>query len=181
MNDEATNRTVLVDASAYIRLARVGVADLLPTVAGRCSVPDTVAAEISDPPATDSLEMALEAGEIRLIEADAASVDIATGHLDRSGQVSPADPPGDVALLACAIAASDPVVVTDDRPLRQTCRALSIPISGSIGVLVRAVEIGELDPATAREHLYAMDEVGARLSASLVREAERLIDQAARD
>lgn len=73
------------------------------------------------------------------------------------------------------------VVVTDDRPLRETCKALSIPVSGPTGVLVRAVERGDLTPDDAKDALLAMDEVGARLSASLLRRAERLIDDAAPD
>lgn len=72
-----------------------------------------------------------------------------------------------------------PVVITDDKPLRQTCKALSILISGSIGVLIRAVERGECTAEDAKQTLYAMDEVGARLSASLVKRAEQLIDDAA--
>lgn len=52
-------------------------------------------------------------------------------------------------------------------------------MAGTIGVLIRAVERGDLTPDQARDSLYALDEVGARLSASLVRTAERHIDQVA--
>ena len=88
-------------------------------------------------------------------------------------------------MLALALLRDDPernldspVVVTDDKPLREACKALSIPVSGSIGVLVRAVERGDVEAGEAKDTLYAMDEVGARLSASLVKRAEKLIDDA---
>lgn len=90
-----------------------------------------------------------------------------------------ADSSGDIALLADALTVPDSVVVTDDDPLRKTCKAPSIPIAGTTGVLVRAVERGELDEQRAKDVLYAMDEVGARSSVSLVDRAERLIEEAA--
>lgn len=84
-----------------------------------------------------------------------------------------------VALLAICLAISTPVLVSDDEPLRNGCKALSVPVSGSIGVLIRSVERGDLSAEAARDSLYAMDAVGARLSASLIRRAERLIGEAA--
>jgi predicted nucleic acid-binding protein len=87
---------------------------------------------------------------------------------------------GDVALLAWALKAEDEiVVVTDDKPLRKACKALGILISGSLGVVIAAVERGDLAPEEAKGALVAMDEVGARLSARLLRRAERRIDEAA--
>jgi predicted nucleic acid-binding protein len=83
-----------------------------------------------------------------------------------------------VALLALALREPDSVVVTDDRPLRKACKAVLVSVSGSIGVLVRSVETGELSADEATKRLYAIDETSARLSASLVKRAEKLIDDA---
>jgi len=52
-------------------------------------------------------------------------------------------------------------------------------LSGSVGVLVRAVERGDIEQKEAKQKLYAMDEVGARSSASSVRKAERMTDATA--
>ena len=68
--------------------------------------------------------------------------------------------------------------MTDDKPLRKACKALGVPLSGSIGVLVASVERGILSADDAKEALVAIDEVGARLSASLFRRTDRLIEQA---
>lgn len=173
-------RTVLVDASVFITLSEVDCVDLLRGIRGRVEVPEAVVGEITSDPAQSELERALGdwIHSRRAVTGDRVDgVRAAAEHLGRS-----ADPQGwagDVALLATALAAEDCVVVTDDKPLRQTCNALSIPVSGSIGVLVRAVERGDLEAAEARAKLEAMDEVGARLSASLYRTAERLIEDVA--
>ena len=182
MSDRETEeeRSLLVDASAYIRLAAVGAADLLPALSGDVIVPDAVAAEIADPPASEVLSSALEDGRLARTSPGEQRLAKAARHLGRATE-SPDPVTGDVALLASALEVEDAVVVSDDQEVRKTCRALSIPLSGSIGVLIRSVETGVIAPETARDHLHAMDEVGARLSASLVREAERLIDEAAED
>jgi len=170
------DRTVLVDASVFITLADTGSADLLTGLDGSVVVPDLVRREITSDPAAKTLSDAGADGWVTCPQSvPDAAVEEAASHLGRSEE----ELQGDAVLLAHALVADDPVVITDDKPLRQTCKALSIPISGSVGVLVRAVEQGDLDPNAAKETLYAMDEVGARFSASLVKRAEQLIDDAA--
>jgi predicted nucleic acid-binding protein len=171
----ASDRTVLVDASVLITLADTGSVDLLAGLDGSIVVPDLVRQEITSDPAAKTLSDAIADGCVTCPQSvPDTAVEEAASHLGRSDE----ELRGDAALLAHALVAGDSVVITDDKPLRQTCKALSIPVSGSIGVLVRAVERGDIDPADATDTLYAMDEVGARFSASLVRKAERLIDDA---
>jgi len=192
MSGNRGGRTLLVDASVFITLAEVDAVEALLTADGDVVVPEPVANEITDDPAAGALSSALDDGRLETWDVGRSPLDTAASHLgkdlseaDLSGY-SHATIEGDVGLLALALLRDDPdraldspVVVTDDRPLRQTCKALSIPVSGSIGVLVRAVERGDITAEEAKDTLYAMDEVGARLSASLVRRAERLIDDAA--
>jgi predicted nucleic acid-binding protein len=171
----ASDRTVLVDASVLITLADTGSVDLLAVLDGSIVVPDLVRQEITSDPAAKTLSDAIADGCVTCPQSvPDTAVEEAASHLGRSDE----ELREDAALLAHALVAGDSVVITDDKPLRQTCKALSIPVSGSIGVLVRAVERGDIDPADATDTLYAMDEVGARFSASLVRKAERLIDDA---
>ena len=173
-------RRVIVDASAFITLAGIGRWDLLGGLDGRVEIPAAVQAEIVDDPAASTLEEALAGEPTWLRTSSDPPREAVSAAASQLGEETPSESlPGDVALLAHALASEDPVVVTDDQPLRKTCKALGIPVSGSIGVLSAAVERGELDPAGAKEALVSMDEVGARLSASLLRRAERLIDEAA--
>ena len=174
-------RTVLVDASVFITLAEIEAADLLGALRGRVAVPDAVADEISDDPAASRLDRGIESGEIKVVPTEqrleererGSALETAATHLEESNAVGPN---GDVALLALGLTMDDLVVVTDDKPLRNTCKALGVPISGSIGVMVVAVERDAIDSGAAKRLLAAMDEVGARLSARLFRKAERLID-----
>jgi predicted nucleic acid-binding protein len=165
-------RTLLVDASVFITLAAVDAVDLLVVMEGTVVVPERVAEELADDRSRAALAGYREDGSIRVDPAD-DRLGSARTHLGVDGES------GDVGLLAHAMATGESMVaVTDDRPLRQTCKALSVPVSGSLGVVIRGVERGEIAGAEAKDLVYAMDEVGARLSATLVRRAERLIDDA---
>jgi len=178
---------LFVDASAFIALAEIGREAQLLGLDGAVVVPRAVAAEIQDDPAASALDAAAQAEALRIVDGDeAGATGEANERLERAaahlgyGAVDDGWS-GDVALLAFGLGADDAVVVTDDGPLRRACTALGVTVSGSIGVLVAAVRRGDLAPAEAKDALVAMDATGARLSASLLRRAERLIDDAARE
>jgi predicted nucleic acid-binding protein len=185
-------RAVLVDASVFITLAKIDQIPTLENIRGSILVPQPVQNEISSPVAAEALSARTD-DEIQIVDAALAPLPTAADHLGKDLTVDDLNGyghqtvEGDVALLGVALLRDDlevdsfrsVLILTDDKPLRKTCKALSIPVSGSIGVLVRAVERGDLDPEDAKASLEAMDEVGARLSASLLRRAERLIDDAA--
>jgi predicted nucleic acid-binding protein len=182
------DRLLLVDASVVITLARIDAFELLYTLDSRIIVPKSVEEEVNSEPANSTLQKAHRSRiETLSVFDDASFVDVDDGTRQTARAHLNADEDatnGDVALLTAALHATDhseekPVVVSEDKPLRQTCEALSITVSGSIGVLIRAVEQGAIDPDDAKDKLLAMDKVGARLSASLLRRAEALIDDAA--
>ncbi|MCX2819388.1 hypothetical protein EGH25_08500 [Haladaptatus sp. F3-133] len=164
---------ILVDASVLITLAEIDALYLLKELDGDVVMPELVADEIQDEPARSELERARD-GWIRVESADEEQVKEAMKRLGRDGE-----PRGDAALLALATGYDEAVVVTDDKPLRNACKALGISLSGSVGVVVASVETGVLEPEEAKDLVVAMDEVGARFSASLLRKAETLIDEAA--
>jgi len=171
--DNGSGRTLVLDASVFITLAAVDAVDVLDGLDGTVVIPERVADELVDDRSQAAFVAVRERDGFRVVRAE-DRLDDARSHLG-----NPDGDAGDVGVLALALDTDGrAVTVTDDRPLRKVCKALSIPVSGSIGVLVRAVEQGILDGDEAVQTLYAMDEVGARLSASLVRRAERLIDEA---
>lgn len=186
MTDGSGPRTLLVDACVFITLADIGSLEILRETDGQATMPQTVVEEITSEPAERELERALDDWIVTsTLVRNETTVDgwddlleTAGTHLGRSP--NPADWGGDVPLLAAALSHENPVVITDDKPLRKTCNVLSVPIAGTIGLLVRAVERGDLDADEAKRKLEAMDEVGVRLSVRLVRRAERLIDEAAK-
>lgn len=181
-------RELYVDASAFITLAGVGEADLLVGLDGRPIVLDAIAREIVEDPAATALAEGAETGWFaRRSLSEIVGEDRAEQLVERAGSFlgrEPADPlGGDLALLAVGLADRDPttVVITDDKPLRGACKAHSIPLSGSLGVVIAAVEHGAVTPERAKDIVVAMDSVGARFSASLLKRAERLIDEAAEE
>lgn len=176
-------RTLYVDASVFITLSAIDHHRLLATLDGSVVVPRTVAEEIVEDPAASHLEEGagewLSVPSTRIREAEPTTYRHATIHLGRESAATDND--GDVTLLAYGLETDECVIITDDKPLRETCKALGIDVSGSIGVLVVAVERGTLSKEAASDALLAMDEVGARLSARLLRRAERLIEDAAEE
>lgn len=182
MTGETSTKQLFVDASVFITLAEIDRVNLLDRLDGEIVVPTAVADEISDEPAASHLDAASD-DWLRIADAvkvtGPETVEHAASHLDTNPIGDATDDPkfeGDVSLLEFGTIAENPVVVTDDKPLRNACKALGVSLSGSIGVLVAAVEHGSLDPDDAKDALVAMDEVGARLSVRLLRRAERLID-----
>lgn len=184
-----------IDTSVFITLVKIGHAERFDCLDGEVYVPEAVAGElvsfedVSQAGGNRDTTRLGELSENEIIELgspeDLIEEEESAEILRRAAQqlgrdeTSPSSISGDVALLALGLADDSGVIVTDDKPLRKTCKALSVPVSGSIGVLIAAVERDDLDPEEAKDALVAMDEVGARLSARLLRRAERLIDEAA--
>ena len=165
------SRKLLVDASVFITIAEIDAGHLLDELDGEVVLPERVADEIEDEPARSELKEA-EDDWLTVEPADGETVVWALKRLGR--EIAR----GDTALLALASEYEDAVAVTDNKPLRKACRSVGLPLSGSIGVVVASVENGALEADEAKRLLVSMDEVGARLSARLLRKAERLVEQA---
>jgi len=164
------SRKLLVDASVFITLSEIGATYLLEELEGDVVVPESVAEEVEDEPARSELSTAK--GDWLTVEtADDESVERASERLGTD------ESRGDTALLALGLGYDNAVVVTDDKPLRNVCKAVGVPLSGSVGVIVASVENGIHDTEAAKELLVSMDEAGARMSARLFRKAEALIDK----
>ena len=68
---------------------------------------------------------------------------------------------GEAACLAVAVGRNGRVF-TDDRDARKLAANLRIPISGTIGILIRLIDLGELTVAEANNHLARMIHFGYR-------------------
>lgn len=176
----AAERTFWVDADVFITLAEIGSVDLLRALPGAVWIPLPVDQEIVNRPAATVLENAVT-DESRWLQVAAPPptpyVARAAMHLGRDVQQVTYN--GDIMLLAHAMTVPESVVVTDDTVLRRCCRALGIPVSGTLGVLVHSVEQGTLEPATAHAKLFAVNKVGPRLPRTVLRATKRLISAAA--
>jgi predicted nucleic acid-binding protein len=76
---------------------------------------------------------------------------------------------GEAACLAMALA-RECRVLTDDRDARELARHLQIPLSGTLGVLMRLVDIGYLSLDEADALLSQMVAAGYRSSVTALRD-----------
>ena len=164
-----------VDASTLIALGSIGELELLATLAGEPTVASAVRAEVTTEPAATALKEFLD---------DHATERELPDDARRRGQEVLGDETlsGDAAVVGAVLAADgDVAVVSDDRRVRTTARGLGATVTGTIGVVGRAVMVGTLDEQGANRRLDRLDERGLHMTAELRRKAEALIEEAAEE
>lgn len=138
-----TDGVWIVNATPFIGLAKLGRLDLLQNDAGSRVVllPDAVVREVqagpTDDPAVQSLAR-LGTWGVTPLAPITLSDRLTPFRLDR----------GESAVLTEALARSGSVAVIDDGAGRAAARALGLPLTGTLGVLIRARRSGRL-PALA--------------------------------
>lgn len=164
-----------VDASTLIALGSIGELELLATLDGSPVVASAVRAEVTTEPAATALKQFLDDhGTERGLPDDAR----------RRGKEVLGDetPSGDAAVVGAVLAADGETgVVSDDRRVRTTARGPGATVTGTIGVVGRAVMVGTLDEQGAKRRLDRLDERGLHTTAELRRKAETLIEEAAEE
>jgi predicted nucleic acid-binding protein len=150
-------RPVVLNATPLSNFAFIDRLDLLAIFAGVCTVPVVEEELVAGSDEYGYLDRALGGLDdtipvIRISEAVAAC------EADLRGQIDA----GEAQALAAA-AVHDGWIVTDDGDARTLADDHDIPYTGSIGVLLRAVESGRIDAATADQWLKRwIDETGFR-------------------
>lgn len=168
---------IFLDATTLIALGTVGELERLTCFTGELVVLPTVRDEVTTEPARTNVSRFLERCEV-------ATTDPAVP--DRVHQakrvLGEEERNGDVDLIAAALAytADDlPVgVVSDDRRVRTTARGLGATVTGTVGVVVRAVAEG-LDREDAYDLVRRIDAHGLHMTGDLRETAYTLIDDAA--
>lgn len=168
--------TIYVDATTLIALGTVGELELLTSFDGQLVVLPTVKEEVTSEPATMNL--------VRLLESTAV---VSTPPVDINDEqamdvLNEGQPNGDVRIVGAVLAhtaLNDPVaVVSDDQRVRTVARGLGANVTGTIGVIVRAVEEG-LPETEAKAIVRRVDEHGLHMTAELRTKANELIEAAA--
>ena len=131
------NERWIVDASPLIALGAVGRANLLLELTGELLVPGAVAEEVSQGPPEDSARRLLERGF-----GTSATPAHVSGRLLAWGLGR-----GETEVLALASEISDARVVLDDAAARRCARTFGIPMIGTLGVVVRAKQLGRIESA----------------------------------
>lgn len=163
---------IYVDATTLIALGTINELELLTCFDGEIRIPDAVVQEVTTEPATTSLDQFIAGGEPRIPTV------VPNDELATAQEILGEDEPnGDSHLLAAVLADDDVAVVSDDQRVRTTAQTLGANVTGTIGVIVRAVEDG-LPPAEAKELVRRIDGHGLHMTGELREKALELIDDA---
>ncbi|GAB3018061.1 hypothetical protein [Natronobiforma cellulositropha] len=170
---------ILVDATTAIALGGVGELELLAVFDATPEIPPAVIAEVTTEPAATALERFLETDLcVRSAAVEDAYLEQSMAVLDERTRN------GDVRLLADVLAATDdgrPIgVVSDDRRVRTVTRGFGATVTGTIGVIVRAVEDGYA-LSDARSLVHRLDANGLHMTGELRVRADELLEAAARE
>lgn len=166
-----------VDATVLIGLGSIGRLDLLGSFDGDPIVLPSIETEVSTEPARTNLDRAMESPLLSARDPPDAV------HVERAQSVlGTGDINGDVQLVAAVLSARDDnnaiAVISDDRRVRTVSRGFGAEVTGSIGVVVRAVAEG-MSVAEGKEVVRELDSQGLHMTAELRERADVLIEQAA--
>ena len=168
---------VFVDATTLIALGTIGELEHLTSFSGDCVVLPAVQNEVTTEPAQTNLTRFIERYEVETTDP------VVDDHLQQAKDIlGEEEENGDVYLIGAVLgytADNQSVgIVSDDRRVRTTARGLGAVVTGTVGVVVRAVEEG-LDREEAYTLVDRIDSHGLHMTGSLRDKAYSLIDEAA--
>ena len=128
-------REVIADTSVVQYLHQLGLLDLLRSLYGNVVIPEAVASELRTGKAL-GIELpdapALEWIQVRAVRDELLS------------RVTTELGPGEREVIAARMEAQETLALLDDRLAREHARLLGVAISGTLGVLIRAKQLGQL-------------------------------------
>jgi len=149
----------ILNASPLIVLARVGQTRLFTALAERVIVPSAVAAEIDAGPDDDPARAILQARHFEIIAAPPAAPELLNWDLGA----------GETAVLSVALAEPGWIAILDDAAARKCARSFSLPVKGTLAVVLLARQKGLIPSAV--EVLRSIRASGFRLDDRVIEEA----------
>ena len=178
---------IYVDATTLIALGEAGRLALLGDFDGQCVISGAVATEVTTQPAAIRMEALLgnDADETVGLAVLQDTDEIPQRHLDTAQEVlDENDINGDTEIVASVLwlqRQGNPVaVVSDDRRVRTVAGDFGATITGTTGVVVRAVHEG-MSADEAKDIVRQIDSQGLHLTGELRDTAFELIDDAVAD
>lgn len=149
----------ILNASPLIVLARIGQEELIQTLADQVIIPRAVATEVEAGPAQDKARQILAAGQFAIVDSPPPLPELLSWDLGS----------GETAVLSLAVADRKWTAILDDAAARKCARSFSIPVKGTLAIVLMAKRRGLISSATGViQHL--VDE-GFRIDDRIVREA----------
>lgn len=180
---------ILVDATTLIALGQTGTLDLLLAFDGDPIVLPAVGREVTSEPANTNLQDFVRNEQViareRLPFSNAGPDEAVRPVVDRAAEtLGESEYNGDVELVAAVLIdvnadGPDPAVISDDRRVRTVCRGLGATVTGTIGVVVRAVEDRGLSAGEGKDLVRRIDGHGLHMTGELRETAYELVEDAA--
>lgn len=156
----------IVDASPLIVLARIGMENIFFTLANRVVVPQAVAMEIEAGPSDDQARRVLNTGRFPIVPTPPPPADLLAWDLGS----------GETAVLSMAVSETGWIAILDDAAARKCARSFSVPIKGTLALVLMAKQRGLIP--SAGEVLRSLRTSGFHLNDKTVREAlKRIVDE----
>ena len=172
-----------IGATVLIALGNAGRLDLLTVFDDRGTVADAVVSEVTTEPAATNLHTLLNSGEIGIANPPNTSDEVRESRATARELLNEDEVNGDVAIIGNVIQQRQKdvavAVISDDRRVRRVAEGLGATVTGTIGVVVRAVSDGELTADEAKTLLRELDNRGLHMTGELRETADELINEAA--
>ncbi len=158
-------QTVISNSSPIIHLAKIGRLDLLKQFFGTITVPQMVWKECTSPGASrPEIESILSADWIKVVKINDRIVTLLRHDIDH----------GEAEAIALSLERKASLILLDDSEAREKARLYHLPITGTVGLLLRAYREGLLNSLT--DTLDELEASGFRLGTKL---KERLLKEVA--
>lgn len=149
----------VLNASPLIVLARIGCEDLLLSLTKQVVVPHPVAEEIQAGPDQDPAREVLATGRFIVVDTPPPPAELLAWDLGR----------GETAVLSLALSERIWTAILDDAAARRCARSFSIPIKGTLALVLLAKQRGLI--SSAADVMQALVSGGFRLDDRIIREA----------
>lgn len=149
----------VVNASPLISLAAIHMESVLFALADQIAIPDAVAKEVLAGRRHDPAYLLVEANKVPVLESQVIPTEIAAWDLGA----------GESAVLTYAYTHPGWIAILDDGMARKCAQSFSIPMKGTLSVVLLAKQAG-LIPSAAQA-IRELLGVGLRLQDSLIRDA----------
>jgi predicted nucleic acid-binding protein len=176
---------IFTDATVLIALGNASRLDLLSVFDGSVVVVEPVQLEVTTEPAASGLRTSLDTGTIERSDPTSRSDEAREASTTAKELLGEEGMNGDIAIIGEVIRQQQKdgavAVLSDDRRVRRVAEGLGATVTGTIGVVVRAVSDDELTGTEGKRLVERLDERGLHMTGELRQRAIELVEDAAKD
>lgn len=157
----------IINASPLILLGKIKRLDLLPELTPSLLIPRSVSIEILDGPDGDPAKVWLQTLEVisRIVPDAPANPEILAWDLGA----------GETSVISLSIERGGLVCILDDLAARNCAKVFSLPVIGTLGILLKAKKCGLI--SALRPEIENLIASGSLLSTQVIREALNLANE----